>query len=147
MFNEEATQAALCVNRSKTKLILLEGGLESSPIANGNDLDSEVSNTGNFLTEMNIRCRLASDTMRNICRRLWQQSYISRHTKLRVYNSAVLYVLIYDAEKWPLSKNLVYRIYGPEFHALKTSRRSSIPSLSTVFVDTVYSFDEHMITL
>lgn len=61
--------------------------------------------------------------------------------------SLQLYVLIYDAEKWPLSKNLVYHVYGLEFRSVKNSGPSSTPSLRTVFAGTVNSGNELMSTL
>lgn len=65
MFNEEATRLGLSVNWSKTKRMHVEDGLDPPPIIIGSDpvkfatsfvyLGSEVSNTGDHITEINRR--------------------------------------------------------------------------------------------
>ncbi|KAL1273454.1 hypothetical protein QQF64_029316 [Cirrhinus molitorella] len=44
----------------------------------------------------------------------------SRKTKLRIYNSAVLSILLYGSETWPLNKTLAARIDGFDSRALRT---------------------------
>lgn len=69
-------------------------------------LISEVSNTSDLLIEINRRYRLAVGVIRDLWRPLWCWRNISQHTKLWVYNAIVLFVLIYGAKTWPLSKTL-----------------------------------------
>lgn len=69
----------------------------------------EVSDTGNLYLEINRRCGLATSVMGNS----------SWPTKLQVYNAAVLFVLVYSIEKWPLRKTLASFIHSLESCALR----------------------------
>ena len=83
-------------------------------------LGSTVTSTGDVDTEVRRRRGLASGVMRALWKPLWCQRSISRRTKLRIYNAAVLPVLLYGAETWPLSKSLAQCLLGFESKALRT---------------------------
>ena len=57
--------------------------------------------------------------MKALARPLWNQRGVSRRTKLRVYNSTILSILLYGAETWPLTKTLSARIDGFDGRALR----------------------------
>ena len=50
--------------------------------------------------------------MRTLGKPLWRQRNVSLPTKIRVYKSCVLAVLLYGAETWPLTKAQVQRLSG-----------------------------------
>lgn len=130
IFGDEATRLGLRVNWQKTKLMYVGDGPDPPPINIGAEsvefvpsfvyLGSEVTNDGNILTEVNRRRGLAAGVMRSLWRPLWRRRDISRRTKLRVYNAAVLSVLLYGAETWPLCKTLASRVRGFDSRALRT---------------------------
>jgi len=51
---------------------------------------------------------------------LWCQQSILRTTKMRIYNAAVLSVLLYGAETWPLTGTLSSRLDGFDSRALRS---------------------------
>ncbi|GAA6108003.1 uncharacterized protein LOC118430043 [Tachysurus ichikawai] len=52
---------------------------------------------------------------------LWKPlQTISRKTKLRIYNSTVLSILLYGSETWPLNKTLAARLDGFDSRSLRT---------------------------
>ena len=130
IFDQEATRLSLKVNWSKTKLMHVGDGPHPNPIIIDNEpvefvdtfvyLGSGISSICNFELELNRRRNQASGVMRSLWRPLWKRQDISRRTKLRVYNAAVLSVLLYGAESWPLSKSLAKRLHGFDSRALRS---------------------------
>ena len=125
----EAAKLGLKVNWTKTKLMRVGDGPDPpSLIVNGETVEfvpsfvylgSTVSHTGDLSCEVNRRRGLASGVMRALWNPLWRQRCISRKTKCRIYNAAVLSVLMYGAETWPLSQSLAQRIAGFDSKALR----------------------------
>ncbi|CAJ1076503.1 Hypp80 [Xyrichtys novacula] len=58
--------------------------------------------------------------MKTLWKPLWRHHSISRATKLRIYNTSVLSILLYGAETWPLNKTLAARIDGFDTRALRS---------------------------
>lgn len=57
--------------------------------------------------------------MKSLWQPLWRHRSISRKTKLRIYNTAILSILLYGAETWPLTKTLAARIDGFDSRSLR----------------------------
>lgn len=83
-------------------------------------LGSIITNNGNMDTEINRRRALAASAMKTLWKPLWRHHSITRATKLRVYNTSILSILLYGAETWPLNKTLAERIDGFDSRALRT---------------------------
>lgn len=62
----------------------------------------------------------AASVMTFLSQSLWQRKSITWNTKLWIYNTSVLSVLLYGAETWPLSKTLASKIDGSDTRALYT---------------------------
>ena len=69
-------------------------------------LGSTVTNNGELKPEIERRRALSSNVMQVLRKTLWRQQSISRTTKMRIYNAAVLSVLLYDAETCLLTGTL-----------------------------------------
>jgi len=83
-------------------------------------LGSTVTNNGDLKPEIERRCALSSNVMQTLRKPLWRQQSISRTTKMRIYNAAVLSVLLYGAETWPLTETLSSRLDGFDSRALRS---------------------------
>ena len=66
-------------------------------------LGSTVTNNNDLKPEIERRRALSSNVMQALRKPLRRQQSISRTTKMRVYNAAVLSVLLYGAETWQLT--------------------------------------------
>lgn len=96
-------------------------GEEVEFVTSFNYLGSIVTNNGNIATEINWRRALAASAMKTLWKPLWKHRSISRKTKLRIYNTSVLSIILYGAETWPLNKSLADRIDGFDARALRTT--------------------------
>ena len=76
-------------------------------------LDSKITTDGHSTPEVMRRIALAASAM-NQLGRVWKQRNLSRITKLRLYETCVLSVLLYCAETWTLPKVDVDRLQA--FH-------------------------------
>jgi len=82
-------------------------------------LGSTVTNNGDLKPEIERRRALSSNVMQALHKPLWRQQSISRTTKMRMYNAAVLSVLLYGAETWPRTGTLSSRLDGFDSMALR----------------------------
>ena len=90
------------------------------PVKNFVYLGSTVTDNGDLKPEILHRRALAASALQSLWKPLWRHQNISRKTKLRIYNSAVLSILLYGSETWPLNKTLATRIDGFDSRALRT---------------------------
>jgi len=67
-------------------------------------LGSAINSDGRSMQEIHRRIGIASGIMGRLSN-VWQQSRLSLATKLRVYNSLVLSVLLYGCETWTILKS------------------------------------------
>jgi len=111
--DEEASKFGLWVSWTKTKLQNLGSGSTPSPIImDGNTVDSVKeftylgsiqSSSSNSGPEYIRRIGLAASAMKRLnC--IWSQSKFSIATKLRIYYTCVLSVLLYGFETWTLTQ-------------------------------------------
>ena len=141
IFDEEARKLGLVINWDKTELMHVGDGPDPQPLLyDGTEvkfvpkfkyLGSIITNTGDLRPEIDRRRALATSAMKALARPLWNQRTISRKTKLRIYNSTVLAILLYGAETWPLNKTLSTRIDGFDSRALRQIERIFWPQRIT----------------
>lgn len=128
--SEEAEKLGLQVSWIKTKYMYIGDGPHPIPLRFGNDivepvsnfvyLGSLVTNNGDLKPEITRRRALAASALQSLWKPLWRHQTISRRTKLRIYNLAVLSILLYGSETWPLNKTLAARLDGFDSRALRT---------------------------
>ncbi|KAI8518905.1 hypothetical protein Bbelb_021620 [Branchiostoma belcheri] len=129
VFDAEAAKLGLSINWSKTELMHIGNGPDHAPfsfnnitvnfVSTFNYLGSTVSRTGDLKPEIDRRRGLAAAAMQALWRPLWKHRHISLGTKLRVYNAAVVSILMYGAETWPLSNTLAARLDGFDSRCLR----------------------------
>ena len=73
-------------------------------------LGSAVHNSGGSNQEVQRRLGIAYGVMDSIDASIWRCRYLSRKTKLRIFKSLVLPVLLYACETWRLNKDLERRL-------------------------------------
>lgn len=130
IYSEEAARLGLQVSWTKTKFMYVGDGPDPPPIHIGSDivepvksfvyLGSMVTDNGSLKPEILRRRALAASALQSLWKPLWRHQTISRKTKLRIYNSAVLSILLYGSETWPLNDTLAKRIDGFDSRALRT---------------------------
>ena len=137
VYKEEAKRVGLVINENKTKVMKMtreENGQiqQNNAVINGIEKVSEFKYLGSCLTSNNdikkeITERIAAG---NRCfyslLEIFKKRYISRTTKLRIYNSIIRPIATYGCESWTLTKhlkqkllvfenNILRRITGPIF--------------------------------
>ena len=65
-------------------------------------LGSTVSDNLSLESELNRRIGKASSSFARLSRRVWENSKLTKHTKVQVYNTCVLSTLLYGSECWNL---------------------------------------------
>ena len=126
---EEALKIGLRINWSKTR-ILSVGNVHnpSSVIINGEEvklesnfhyLGSIVSKQGGCEDDIKHRIGKAAGVLNSLHKHLWSQRAISRQTKLRIYQAAVLPVLCYGAETWTWTSSLANKLNAFDTRALR----------------------------
>lgn len=130
IYSAEAKKLGLTVSWPKTRFMYVGDGPDPPPIQLGDNiiepvksfiyLGSIVTANGDLNPEINRRRGLAASAMQTLWKPLWRHSTISRTTKLRIYNTAILPILLYGSETWPLNKTLAARIDGFDSRALRT---------------------------
>jgi len=108
VYDRESPKLGWKVSWVKTKLMHVgEGSDPPSLNINGNAVEfadlfvylaSTVTNSGDLKPEIERRRALSSNVMQALCKPLWRQQSISYTTKMRVYNAAVLSVLLYGTQ-------------------------------------------------
>ena len=121
-FQEEAKPLGLKVSWVKTKIQVFGDLLDEavrSVHACGEDIEitesftylgSVVHNGGRSDQEVLQRLGLAYGVMDSIDKSIWRCRYLSRRTKLRIFKSLVLPVLLYGCETWTLNSDLERRV-------------------------------------
>ena len=73
-------------------------------------LVSAVHNSGLSYQEVSRRIGLAAGVMNSLDKSIWRCRYLCRRTKLRVFRTLVMPVLLYGSETWTLSSALETRL-------------------------------------
>ena len=112
----------LQVSWTKTKVQVFGGLLDEtvqSVHACGEDIEilesftylgSVVHNSGGSRHEVLRRIGLAHGVMDSLNMNIWRCRYLCRRTKIRIFKSLVLPVLLYGCETWTLNSDLKRRI-------------------------------------
>ena len=82
-------------------------------------LGSIISDDGKACSDISTRIGRASAVFQSLTAVLWNRHEISIQTKLRVYNAAVMSVLIYGAETWPMLGTDIHRLEVFQNHCLR----------------------------
>lgn len=153
IYREEAEKLGLQVSWTKTKFMYVGDRLHPPSLQLGNDivehvknfayLGSIVTDNGDLKPEITRRRALAASALQSLWKPLWRHQTISRKTKLRIYNSAVLSILLYGSETWPLNKTLAARIDGFESRALRTIKNIRWPQQVSNFLEPARASPEH----
>ena len=115
---EEASKVGLKVNTRKTEVMKMRSsGTQRIKIDNTdiNEVDKftylgcEISRDGNVRNEVNIRIGKAGAAFRML-NNVWNAHNISLSTKLKLFNSIVISVLIYGCESWKGLKEVENRV-------------------------------------
>ena len=112
-YEAAAGTMGLNTNWLKTKLQNIGSGPDPDPVSMGTQtvdpatqftyLGSNVDTDGYSTPEMHRRLGIANSVMGQL-NGIWRQQKLSLHTKLRIYSSLVLSVLLYGSETWTLRK-------------------------------------------
>ena len=120
--HEEAKPLGLKVSWTKTKVQAFGGLLDDtvqSVYACGEDIEvlesftylgSAVHNNGGSGQEVTRRIGLAYGVMDSLNKSIWRCRYLCRRTKIRIFKSLVLPVLLYGCETWTLHGDLERRL-------------------------------------
>ena len=122
VLHEESKPLGLKVSWTKTKVQAFGGLLDDtvqSVQACGEDIEvlesftylgSVVHNNGGSGQEVTRRIGLAHGVMNSLNASIWRCRYLCRRTKIRVFKSLVLPVLLYGCETWTLNSDLERRL-------------------------------------
>jgi hypothetical protein len=83
-------------------------------------LGSTIFNSLSLDAELNVRIGKASTTMARQSKRMWDNTMLTRNTKMRVYQACVLSMLLYGSESWTLYSHQERRLNA--FH-MRNRRR------------------------
>ncbi|KAG0714561.1 Retrovirus-related Pol polyprotein from type-1 retrotransposable element R2 [Chionoecetes opilio] len=120
--HEEAKPLGLEVSWLKTKVQVFGDLLDEavqSVYACGEDIEifesftylgSAVHNDGGSRQEVLRRIGIAHGVMDSLSGSIWRCRYLCRRTKIRIFKSLVIPVLLYGCETWTLNSNLKRRI-------------------------------------
>ncbi|KAL1268493.1 hypothetical protein QQF64_033856 [Cirrhinus molitorella] len=126
VYREESEKLGLYVSWTKAKFMHVGDGPDPPPLRFGDNivepvknfvyLGSTVTDNGDLKPEILRSRALAASALQS----LWRHQTISRKTKLRIYNSTVLSILLSGSGTWPLNKTLAARTDGFDSRALRT---------------------------
>ncbi len=111
--NEEAKRVGLKVNVDKTKIMRINAKYQDRIVIDGNRLDdveefsylgATISKDGGGTRDMKNRLSKARGTFVRL-RKIWSSKQILRKTKLKLFNTLVIPVLLYGCETWKTTKN------------------------------------------
>jgi len=96
-------------------LINIQNAVDDSPVTDFRYLGSIQSSSGRCYTDIHVHRRIgvASSAMHTM-QRCWRQQRLSLDTKLRLYQTCVLQILLYGADTWTLLANDIRRLQS--FH-------------------------------
>ncbi|KAG0724373.1 putative uncharacterized transposon-derived protein F52C9.6 [Chionoecetes opilio] len=151
--HEEAKPLGLEVSWLKTKVQVFGGLLDEtvqSVHACGEDIEiletftylgSTVHNDGGSRQEVLRRIGIAHGIMDSLSTSIWRCRYLCSRTKIRIFKSLVIPVLLYGCETWTLNSDLKRRIdaFGLTF-TIESSSDKSMPFLDVLVMQKEESF-------
>ena len=110
--NHIAGSTGLKINTSKTQVMRINPTSNAPVTLNGKDLEevdsfiylgATVSKSGGAADDMKRRLGLARIAFNKLSK-IWKDSHIGRKTKLKIFRSNVVSVLLYGSETWKVTK-------------------------------------------
>ena len=110
--SEEAKRVGLTINKIKTKVMRINAKSQENVTVDGQDisevdeftyLGAIICKEGGGMKDMKIRISKARGTFSRL-RKIWNTKNITRRTKLRIFKSLVVPVLLYGCETWRMNK-------------------------------------------
>lgn len=119
-------QIGLQINTTKTKIVDLTSSPENIQLKNYTlekvksftYLGSMMSSTGDTAPEIPHRIALASSAFNKLSN-IWKSNSLSKHLKLKIFNSCVIPVLTYGCESWKATKALERKLDNFENKCLR----------------------------
>jgi len=143
VMQEEASTFGLQTNWSKTKILQVPSSSSSSTVQVANEhvevvdvfvyLGCMIDSSGGSRGEVLHRNGLARSCMNMLERRIWKTS-IRLETKLRLYQTYIVPVLMYGCDTWATTKYLLSRVDAFETWALRKLRIPYIRHVSNAEV-------------
>ncbi|KAI0231053.1 hypothetical protein LSAT2_018566 [Lamellibrachia satsuma] len=104
-------------NNSETADLITIGGKDIEEVTEFTYLGAKVSTDGNSESEIKARIRKARGAFAAL-KNIWKTNKISNRTKIRLFKSNVLSVLLYAAESWKVTKSICQMLLEREMKAL-----------------------------
>ena len=110
-----AGKIGLQINTNKTKMLrnnsqtadpITIGGRDIEEVTEFTYLGVKVSTDGNSESEIKARIRKTKGHFRHALKNIWKTNKISNRTKIHLFESNVLSVLLYAAESWKVTKGV-----------------------------------------
>ena len=117
VLSQQAAKIGLLINKKKTEI--MRNLDNTAPITLDNEILKEVDRftylgsvvtiNGYYLPDIKNKLSKAAGAM-NILNYFWKNKSIQLNTKLRIYRSNMLTVLLYGAETWSMTKGVEIRL-------------------------------------
>ena len=108
----------LHINIAKTKILRINAMSQDSIFLNGTDLEdvedfvylgSKIDEKGGTELDIKARTNKARSAFASL-NKIWNAGTLSTRTKLRIFNSNVISVLLYGAETWFLNQSMIAKL-------------------------------------
>jgi hypothetical protein len=115
---ETSELIGLKVNKKKTKVMRVNNRVNEPIKIDDQDLEeveqfdylgSRVSTDGDATRDVTARLSKARYAVASL-KNFWQAKNISTHTKIRIYKSNILSILLYGSETWKITNNIIQKL-------------------------------------
>ena len=108
--NKEARRVGLKINKEKTKVMRINAKSQEEITVDGQDINEDIQLLGSHNMQggggmKDIKSRLSKARGAFVrLKKIWNSKSISRRTKLSLYKTIVVPVLLYGCETWKMNK-------------------------------------------